>query len=86
MSAARHIGGIVLVVLLGAATPGAAQVDGRLAPPEDQAATEAEAWVQNKKVGAAVLWGGMILASVIIGTVRHRQRVARRALESKDRP
>jgi len=74
----------LLVVWLGVSAAVAAPVDPRLAPPEEEAAERAESWVRNRKTGAAVLWGGLLVASVIIGVVRARQR--RRARGGRDEP
>jgi len=39
---------------------------------------QAERFVRGRRLGAVLLWGGLILASVIIGIVRMRQRRQRR--------
>lgn len=76
------VGGLLLGML--ALQDGA--VDPRLAPPPEEAAREAEEWVRNRKVGAALLWGGLLFASIIIGVVRARQRRARAGRSKDQRP
>jgi hypothetical protein len=39
---------------------------------------QAERFVWGRRIGALLLWGGLIIASVIIGVVRMRQRRQRK--------
>ena len=57
--------------------------DPGLAPPEDEMASEAEGWISSRRIGAVALWGGLIVASIIIGVVRARQRRERQRAEQR---
>jgi len=51
--------------------------DFRAAPQDSALAQSASRFVENKRWGAALLWGGLLLASLIIGYVRARGRRSR---------
>jgi hypothetical protein len=53
------------------------------APPVDMdaLAKEAEDFVLGRRIGAAAIWGGLVIASIIIGWVRWKARRDARALE-----
>ena len=67
----RRAGTIGALSIALATTATAAQLP---APPDSVLAAEAEGFVQRRRLGAGLLWGGLLVASLIIGVVRARGR------------
>lgn len=66
---------LLLITLLLASS--ALGQDFRLAPSDSTLGENAERFLDSKRWGAALLWGGLLLSSLIIGVVRARQRRGR---------